>query len=224
MNCKYYVRTTGDRILSPSFSQIEYTLLYDYEHSIGDNFINQLEQISNDDAILMEDDIILCRDFANKIETAIQSHSNAIINFFYPLYKKETTKMYMFSFNQCTYYPKELLQKIVQCVKENRKKLICFTPEKIIRYAVSKLKLPVYLYYPCLVQHIDNFSLLQHKKVKTSRRAWFFIDYLEDLSISHQDASKSENQNLLIDYMNNQFKNNNDYLDLLSDELRKEIE
>ena len=224
MNYKYYVRTTGDRILSPSFSQIKYTLLYDYEHSIGDNFINQLEQISNDDVILMEDDIILCRNFENRIKTAIQSYPDAIINFFYPLYKKETFKMYLFSFNQCTYYPKELLQKIVKCVKENRKKLICYTPEKIIRYAVSKLKLPVYLYYPCLVQHIDNFSLLQHKKVKTSRRAWFFIDYLEDLGVLHQDALKPENQNLLIEYMNNQFKNNNDYLDLLSNELRKEIE
>ena len=40
---KYYVRTTEERKLDNSYSQIEYELLIDKDHKPIDSFIKQLE-------------------------------------------------------------------------------------------------------------------------------------------------------------------------------------
>ena len=39
---KYYVRTTGERTLDDSYSQIEYELLLDKEHKPIESFMKQL--------------------------------------------------------------------------------------------------------------------------------------------------------------------------------------
>ena len=59
---KYYIRTTGERCLDDTFSQIEYEYLYDREHKKGEVFAQQLLEISGNDVVLLEDDIILCKD------------------------------------------------------------------------------------------------------------------------------------------------------------------
>ena len=53
---KFYVRTTLERQLDSSYSQIEYELLVDTEHKPIESFIDQLEQISEYDSVLLEDD------------------------------------------------------------------------------------------------------------------------------------------------------------------------
>ena len=75
---KFYVRTTLERQLDSSYSQIEYELLVDTEHKPIESFIEQLEQISEYDSVLLEDDLILCKDFKNRIEEVINKH-NAIL-------------------------------------------------------------------------------------------------------------------------------------------------
>ena len=60
---KYYVRTTLDRKLDKTYSQIDYEFLVDKEHKPIDSFIKQLEIISEYDAVLLEDDLILCNNF-----------------------------------------------------------------------------------------------------------------------------------------------------------------
>ena len=83
---KFYVRTTGDRILHESYNQIKYELLIDKERKPVDSFIKQLEIISDDDAVLLEDDLILCNNFEEEIIKVISENPKTIINFFcYPL-------------------------------------------------------------------------------------------------------------------------------------------
>ena len=80
---KFYVRTTLERQLDSSYSQIEYELLVDTEHKPIESFIEQLEQISEYDSVLLEDDLILCKEFKNRIEEVINKYPNKIINFFF---------------------------------------------------------------------------------------------------------------------------------------------
>ena len=104
---KYYVRTTLERTLDSSYNQIEYTLLIDKEHKPVESFFNQLEIISDDNAVLLEDDLVLCNNFKEVIEEMISKHPNDIINFFqepYDFYTSHYTRK--FNWNQCTYYPK----------------------------------------------------------------------------------------------------------------------
>ena len=68
---KFFVRTTEERALDESFSQIKYELLVDKEHKPIDSFIKQLKMIDDYDAVLLEDDVILCKEFKRAIEKVI---------------------------------------------------------------------------------------------------------------------------------------------------------
>lgn len=74
MDLKVFIRTTGERKLDKSIEEElkgNYTLLIDKEHKPIDSFIEQLKTISNYDAILLEDDVILCKDFLNEVNKVI---------------------------------------------------------------------------------------------------------------------------------------------------------
>ncbi len=221
---KYFVRTTLERRLHDSFSQVAYSLLIDKEHKLREIFLGQLENISDFDVVLLEDDIILCNNFKERIEKIIQSHSNEIINFFFEPFDYFESKYKEFAYNQCTYYPSIILKDIINFFKNNKKPSFVKTPEEHIKYYLHKQKkFKVYTYRPCLVQHIDNKSILNKHPVSIPRRTPYFIDYLEDLNISYEEAQDQEKTQQLIDYMNKQFTDNNDYIYLLSDELQQQI-
>ena len=200
---KYIVRTTLERNLHQSFNQLKYELLIDKEHKIKEIFIEQLKTI-NDDVVLMEDDIILCRNFKERIEEVINEHKDEdIINFFSLPMIFYLSKYKLFSYNQCTYYSKSFLEKVIEFY--NDKNICNYTPENYIQNFLKTNE--VFTYRPCLVQHIDTNTLLNHTKRLTQRRTPYFIDYLEDLNISYEDARTKENTQKLKDYMNKQFEN-----------------
>lgn len=205
---QFIVRTTLERTLHKSFNQISYSLLIDKNHEVDKIFISQLESISNDDVVLMEDDIILCENFKERVEEIIDKHKKEIINFFsYPfIYIQSGYKN--FSYNQCTYYPKEILQDIVRFYKEHKKPFNKTYPEDYIaHYLYAKNKnTQVYNYRPCLVQHIDDKSLLNKHPVSKPRRTIYFIDYLTALNINYIDADTEENREKLTNYMKGHFK------------------
>lgn len=190
---KYFVRTTGERTLDDSFSQIEYTLLVDKEHKPVKSFIEQLEIISDYDAVFLEDDIQLCRNFKEKIESIIKQYPNRLINFFTsPSHYFETKEEQVFFFNQCTYYPKRLAKKIAK----EMKKIEVEEPNKyqydvLESKALYSLQLKHIQYRPCLVQHLDFKSLIGNKD--NCRITPFFIDYLEDLHIKYEEANTHKN-------------------------------
>lgn len=212
---KYFVRTTGERTLDKSFSQIEYELLVDKEHRPVKSFIEQLEYLGSldCDVVLLEDDIILCKDFKNRIEEVISKYPNDIINFFtnpkgYFLTQKVLGK---FSFNQCTYYPKGITKSIVPIIKKipNWENI---GYDLLVNKALIQLNLSHIQYRPCLIQHIDYNSLLPFTHY-SYRRTPYFIDYLNELGISYDEAKYLENEKKLSTLMKEKFKSINNKKD-----------
>ncbi len=200
---KYFVRTTGERVLDDSFSQIEYELLVDTEGHCGKAFLKQLEYVKDYDAVLLEDDIILCKNFKERIEKVISEHPNDVINFFtLPTWYFKTRKLSDFSYNQCTYFPKGSADKLLPYADKGEP---LKSAEKYMKRMLKLSKTLHIQYRPCLVQHLDNGSLMNHN-CKFSRRSPYFVDYLEELGISYEDAVKVENQVKLRNLMKEKFK------------------
>ena len=206
---RYFVRTTAERKLDKSYSQIDYNLLIDTEHKPIESFIHQLKYLSTvcTDVVLIEDDLILCEEFTNKIENAIKQYPDKIINFFcnYDTYFK-TRESNEYSSNCCTYYPKRILS----ILADTMPKYIKYSTQYswIENLALQELKETHIQYRPCLVQHLDFDTLIQKGNHKL-RRTLYFIDYLKELDISYEDASTPENQQKLKELMESKFQNYN---------------
>jgi len=191
----YFVRTTGDRELDNSYSQIEYELLIDKEHKPLASFIKQLEYISDYDAVLLEDDCILCKDFKKRIEEIINQYPNKIINFFTsPKDYFTTIEDQRFCYNQCTYYPKGVAKEIAKIMAQYPNFTLGY--DVLEARAIKQLGLTVVRYRPCLVQHLDNDTFIS-KFTNHERRTPFFIDYLDELGINYEQA-KDRKQELEI--------------------------
>lgn len=190
---KYFVRTTGERQLDPTLSQIEYTLLIDKEHKPVKSFIEQLEIISDYDAVFLEDDVQLCRDFKQRIEDIIKVYPDRVINFFTaPTNYFMTREAQTFFFNQCTYYPKGLAKEIAREMRDIESK----EPGKhqydvLESMALKNMELKHIQYRPCLVQHLDFKSLVGNRD--NYRITPYFVDYLEDLNIQYEEAKLHKN-------------------------------
>ena len=189
---KYYVRTTGDRELDSSYSQIEYTLLIDKEHKPVESFIDQLELISSEDCVLLEDDCILCNNFKEEIEKVISEHPSDIINF-YTNPSNYFTSHYSqsFMFNQCTYYPKGIGKELAIEMKFLFGKYKYCGYDTLEGNAIRNLDLCVYNYRPCLVQHLDGYSLItKSKALNNYRMTPYFKDYLDKYKLDYNNHNE----------------------------------
>lgn len=201
---KYFVRTTGKRNLHSSYSQIKYELLIDNEGNCANAFLKQLCYINEYDSILLEDDLILCKEFKSKVEKVIEKHPNDIINFFtYPDKWINEGYSWFFAYNQCTYFPKGTPKRVLDAY--NSHATVTNSAERIMQIALKQLHLKHYIYRPCLVQHLDNGSLMGHDR-KDKRRSPYFIDYLDELGITYEDARLEGNKENLMNLMNEKFK------------------
>lgn len=208
---KYFIRTTLERELDDSVTRElgeDYTLLVDTEHKPIESFINQLSIISEYDAVLLEDDVILCKNFKQRVEEVIGKYKDKIINFWTYPYEYFTTKMSVdIHCNVGTYYPKGigkiLSSKMLNHINDSKQY------DTIESYALRELKLKVVNYRPCLIQHKDNKSLMGNDNkfpYKILRCTPYFVDYLEELGISYEDAWTKENRQRLIALMESKFK------------------
>lgn len=202
---KFFIRTTGQRKLNPSYSQINYELLVDNKNDYMSSFINQLEQVSDCDAVLLEDDVWLCSDFLKKINEVISKFPDSIINFFTEPNRFFTSHFdERLTYNQCTYYPHgvgKLISKKMRTIYDYK---IVSNPNYRFQYdtieteALRSLNLPVYIHRPCLVQHLDYKSLIQNNSIQSlSRTTIYFEDYLSENSICYMEAFSSQNKQLL---------------------------
>jgi len=208
MNIKFFIRTTGERKLHESISRElgnDYTLLIDKEHKPVGSFIKQLKEISEYDSILLEDDVILCKDFKKEVEKVITEWPNTIVNFFTMPHEYFTTVFgfLYFVYNQCTFYPKGITLQIAEKMIELREPYNQY--DSLENKALRALKLPHLRYRPCLVQHIDDNTFIQ-KSNSSKRRCIWFKDYLDELNINYKEAWTEENQNKLKELMNKKFK------------------
>jgi hypothetical protein len=187
---KFFVRTTLERELDISYNQIDFELLIDTEHKPVESFINQLEQISAYDAVLLEDDLLLCNNFKEEIEEVIRNHPNEIIQF-YTKPSSDFTAHYSQAvvYNQCTYYPKGIGKILANEMRLYNGSTSGY--DLIENKAIHKLGLYIYIHRPCLVQHIDNFSLIGKSRVyATDRITPYFKDYLDKYNIDYNNPSK----------------------------------
>lgn len=200
---KYFVRTTQERTFN---YELNYELLVDKEKKPVESFIKQLKYISRYDSVLLEDDLILCKDFKDKIEDVIKQYPNDIINFFYNPNTYFTTHYgSAFCWNQCTYYPKGIGLRVAEEMERARKNVPNMQYDMLENVALQNLGIRHVVYRPCLVQHIDNGSLIQDSSCP-ARRTIYFEDYLNELGIKYEDAYKYENKNKLYKKLNEQFK------------------
>lgn len=184
---KFFVRTTGERDLSEfnKLSNVEF--LYDREHKPVDSFIKQLNIISEYDSVLLEDDVILCEDFENKLYKVIEKYPNKIVNFFFrPNLYFSTHEIDEFIFNQCTYYPKGISNLISEeMIRVRQKTTVCRQYDVLESSALKNLGMTHIVYRPCLVQHKDISSLMHNGYGKWT--VWF-EDYINKLGITYEEA------------------------------------
>ena len=191
---KYYVRTTLERELDSTYSQIEYELLVDKEHKPVESFIKQLEIISDNDAVLLEDDLLLCKNFKKRIERVISRYPDKIINFFtFPIQYFKTREFQRFIWNQCTYYPKGIAKIVAAKMQEIKNNSDIEMQYDILENeALKELKITHIQNRPCLVQHLDGKSLIGNSM--KGRMTIYFIDYLDELNISYEEAQSQLNK------------------------------
>jgi len=194
---KYYVRTTLERKLDETYSQIEYDLLIDKEHKPVESFIKQLELISEENSVLLEDDLILCKNFKQKIEEIINQFPDKIINFFtFPDRFFKTQESQKFLWNQCTYYPKNISKQIALVMKKIKKQKDeigeSLQYDVLEDLALKELDMTHIQYRPCIIQHLDGKSLIGNRD--SGRMTIYFIDYLNELNITYEEARKQENR------------------------------
>jgi len=191
---KYFVRTTNDRIFEYN---LEYETLVDLERKPVKSFIEQLKYISQWNSVLLEDDLILCKDFKARIEGVIKQYPDKVINFFTrPNDWYTTHASNNFLYNQCTYYPKGLAMDIALEMEKVWKMLPNAQYDTLECNALNRLGLSHVQYRPCLVQHLDNDSLVGNT-ADGFRRTPYFIDYLDELNINYENAFTIENRNKL---------------------------
>ena len=197
---KYFVRTTEERAFD---YDLKYELLVDKEKKPVESFIKQLKYISQFDSVLLEDDLVLCEDFKDKIEDVIRQYPNSIINFFTSPSDYFTTHFSVtFAYNQCTYYPKGIAEKVANEMEELHKRCPDLQYDVLEHNALRNLGIPHLRYRPCLVQHLDNDSLIQSGAHTICRQTPYFEDYLNELGIRYEDAFSNENRKKLQDLLN----------------------
>ncbi|MBS7256862.1 MAG: hypothetical protein KIG63_00255 [Methanobrevibacter sp.] len=187
---KFFVRTTGERALDESFSQIKYELLIDKEHKPIDSFIKQLKMIDDYDAVLLEDDVILCKNFQKEIENVIEEHKDEVINFYTkPSAFFSSHFCQQFIYNQCTYYPKGSAKKIaIQMEKEWDAAKSIKDYDVLENEAIHSLNMYIFNYRPCLVQHKDGYSLIGGRFCCIADRITpYFKDYLDRYGIDYNN-------------------------------------
>ena len=187
---RFFVRTTNERAFEYN---LNYEKLIDIERKPVKSFIEQLKYISSWDSVLLEDDLVLCTDFLTEINKAISTYPDKIINFFTrPTEYFQTHEDNRFLYNQCTYYPKG----VAKIVAEEMESIWIKNPnlqyDIIEDKALKNLKITHIQYRPCLIQHLDNNSLIGNKT--DFRRTLFFLDDLNKLNISYSQAGSVINR------------------------------
>lgn len=197
---RYYVRRIPNRKLNSTYNQIEFEELIDYNHDPVGSYINQLKLISDEDSVLIEDDVLLCKNFKKEIEEVISKYPNSIISFFDEprIYYKTKYKRNL-CWTQCIYYPKG----VSKIIADEMKKVHCnpYTYDIILSEVMNRLKLNYLSYRPTLVQHLDFDTYIQ-KNCPRSRFTLYFKDYIDDLKIDYNDLGKVNNFRIKLDKIN----------------------
>lgn len=170
-------------------SQIPDCILYYGDNdNVFDKFINCFRiEPEYDGLVLLEDDIILCKNFYYWIMREIEKRPVKVISFFEkPLSKKKLESGYMppseFLYNQCNYYPFGMCklianEEVIKLFKTSyTEKWVC-PSDCYIRFVLSMHGIKYYMKVPFLVQHLPWKSTLGNRS--KARQTKYFIDDIE---------------------------------------------
>lgn len=189
MEIKYYVRTTGEREFK---YDLEYETITDAINKPVQAFIEALYKISSSNAVLLEDDLVLCNNFKEEIEKVIEQYPNDIINFFTkPELYFTTHYTDRFDYNQCTYFPKGIATIIADEISKIYNPNAHRSWASLTNRVLQNMRINHLIYRPALVQHKDNLSILQNG-ANLKRNTMWYKGYLDEVGCPSMDKAFSK--------------------------------
>ena len=201
---KYIVRTVdfderradNVRLLKEQLPELE--IVVDTTRNAYNGLFLACEMANEAGAVILEDDVLLCKDFKRRIEEVIaEKGADKVINFF------EKPKVYFptsyvggsgFLWMQCTYFPPNFPRKVIdhyeQFHKERPNDWKGQAVDCLVAYALTKEKMKYWRIRPCLVQHLDFPSAIGRRP--TNRQTPYFIDDLEAKGVEYNDLQPTK--------------------------------
>ena len=142
----------------------------DYNHDAMGNFLNSM-RITENPCIHLEDDIVLCDNFLQKVTDAVNQYPDYVINFFslrkedYEIGKPHFVNGARFMMNQCFYIPSKIGVKIADFYDRwERKKEHPTGCDIMIADFMRENKMKYLQWFPHLVNHQIGKSLINPKR------------------------------------------------------------
>lgn len=165
-------------------------------HDCYKSLFRACDMISETGGVVLEDDVVLCRNFKARVEPIIQEKGvNNVISFFEKPRVKLETKFCAggeFLWSQCVYFPpkfNELLHKHwerFQIVEPRLARDMHY--DVYIRYVLKQEKMKYWRIRPTYVQHLDFDSAISPRSHK--RQTYYFIDDVEDRALLAESRKK----------------------------------
>lgn len=153
-------------------------------------FFDVCDMIDETGAVLLENDVLPCKDFRNRVEAIIQEKGKDKVISFFEKPKTWLSTAYVggsnFSWMQCLYLPPGVPGKAQRYFDEFRttrpKQFKGVSVDIFLRYVFVKEKIKYWRIRPCMVQHLNLRSLAGHS---SNRNTIFFVDDLEARGIDY---------------------------------------
>ncbi len=156
----------------------------DNTHNALDTFLQTLEKVDNEASVILEDDVILCTDFIQKIEKVISLNEERFINFFSRRQSDLTIGTRdipgaSWSSNCCFYIPKGHSKQILKFYNEAWSKVdkqLEVNPtgtDTLLADYLKFNKIKYLNYVPSLVQHLNFVSAINSRRSKNRQSKTF---------------------------------------------------
>lgn len=167
---KYIVKNGGNRDISHLREQIPNLIVVQNNEGAMEAFIEALEAAGDDSAVHLEDDIILCENFTETLEKAVEGHEGDVIQFF-SMRKDDLTigtryiPGYKYLMNQCVYLPKGMSKELVEYRKTwKRIEEHPTGTDVMVADFLGERKIKYLNWVPNLVDHMVGKSLINPKR------------------------------------------------------------
>ncbi len=189
---RYLVRTiawSAERLANVALLKKTIPELEIFVDHVGDgyaNFFAVCEAIHETGGVTLEDDVILCRNFKERIEAVIADKGPGEIIQFFEQPKVDWQTGYVWGGNffslLCTYFPPGLTRQFpeqFEQFKQDRPKMAGgMAYDRLIQYVLGKAGRKYWRIRPSLVQHHAFPSAISARA--RNRQTLFFVDDLED--------------------------------------------
>lgn len=144
------------------------------------NYVRAIYYLQGTGGIIMEDDVVLCKDFVKRAKNALKEHPDEIIQFF-SMRKKdlevgtrvEPGRNYLMA--QCTYFPAEVLKEIIEYEPTFYKNTTePHSPNDVlVQEALHHYKRNYVIYVPNLVDHMEETSMIDSRRSRKRQSLTF---------------------------------------------------